>query len=86
MAPVYDVIVVGAGPGGSNAAAVALGHGLSVAQVERFPFPRTKPCAGGLTVKSCDALRLDLDHVVRTDVHEVEHCCPKQDRLSLVTR
>ena len=72
MTPVYDVIVVGAGPGGSNAAAVALGHGLSVAQVERCTFPRTKPCAGGLTVKSCDALRLDLDHVVRTEVHEVE--------------
>lgn len=45
----YDLIVVGAGPGGSNAAAVALRRGLRVAQLERRRFPRVKPCAGGLT-------------------------------------
>lgn len=57
---VYDVAVIGAGPGGSNAAAVALRAGLRVVQFDRAPFPRIKPCAGGLTVKSVRALRLRL--------------------------
>ncbi|HEX8475356.1 MAG TPA: geranylgeranyl reductase family protein [Pyrinomonadaceae bacterium] len=61
----YDIIVVGAGPGGSNAAAVALGAGLRVAQIERHRFPRVKPCAGALTIKACDALRLDLEPSLR---------------------
>ena len=72
MASVFDVIVVGAGPGGSNAAAVALKHGSSVAQVERFKFPRTKPCAGVLTIKACDALRLELAPTLRGDFREFE--------------
>lgn len=61
----YDIIVVGAGPGGSNAAAVALRGGLSVAQIERHAFPRVKPCAGAMTIKACNALRLDLEPSLR---------------------
>lgn len=57
----FDVVIVGAGPGGSNAAAVALHAGLRVAQVEAARFPRVKPCAGGLTMKALGALRLALD-------------------------
>jgi geranylgeranyl reductase family protein len=52
----FDLIVVGAGPGGSNAAAAALAQGLCVAQVEREPLGRVKPCAGGLTMRACAAL------------------------------
>lgn len=61
----FDVIVAGAGPGGSNAAAVALRAGLRVAQVEKYPFPRVKPCAGALSVKACRSLKLELDPSVR---------------------
>src|SRR5688572_24066193 len=61
----YDLIIIGAGPGGSNAARVALRGGLRVAQFDRRPFPRIKPCAGGLTIKSCRALQLDLSPAVR---------------------
>jgi geranylgeranyl reductase family protein len=53
----FDVIVVGAGPGGSNAAAAAIERGLSVAQIEAQRFPRVKPCAGGVTMKAAHALR-----------------------------
>jgi geranylgeranyl reductase family protein len=53
---VVDVLVVGAGPGGSNAAAAALAGGLSVLQLEARRFPRTKPCAGGLTRRALHAL------------------------------
>src|SRR5215216_5343494 len=72
MAIAYDLIVVGAGPGGSNAAAVALQHGLSVAQVDRYEFPRVKPCGGGVTMKSCHALRLDLGPALRGEFNGVE--------------
>lgn len=61
----FDLIVVGAGPGGSNAAAVALRSGLRVAQVEKYRFPRVKPCAGALSVKACRSLQLKLAPSVR---------------------
>ena len=61
----FDLIVAGAGPGGSNAAAVALRAGLRVAQVEKYTFPRVKPCAGALSVKACRALQLELAPSVR---------------------
>jgi geranylgeranyl reductase family protein len=72
MTIAYDLIVVGAGPGGSKAAAVALEHGLSVAQVDRYKFPRVKPCGGGVTIKSCNALRLDLLPALRGEFNDVE--------------
>ncbi len=68
----YDLIVVGAGPGGSNAAAVALQAGLSVAQVDAARFPRTKPCAGALTPKACRALAFELEPSVCGDFDDFE--------------
>ena len=65
MPEVFDVLVVGAGPGGSNAAAAALDAGLTVAQVERYAFPRVKPCAGGLTNRAQLSLSADLRPVVQ---------------------
>src|SRR5262249_6976547 len=55
----------GAGPGGSNAAAVALEAGLHVAQIDRYAFPRVKPCAGGLTTRARHSLRADLKPAVQ---------------------
>jgi geranylgeranyl reductase len=45
----YDVIIVGAGPGGLACASVAASGGLSVLVLERKPFPGPKVCAGGIT-------------------------------------
>jgi len=53
---VFDLIVVGAGPGGSRAAAAALAGGLEVLQLDAARFPRVKPCAGGLTPKALQVL------------------------------
>ncbi|WP_106848574.1 geranylgeranyl reductase family protein [Blastococcus sp. Marseille-P5729] len=57
-----DVIVVGAGPGGSAAAYYAALHGLSVLLLEKSTFPRDKVCGDGLTprsVKSIVAMGID---------------------------
>jgi geranylgeranyl reductase family protein len=70
--PEFDVIVVGAGPGGSNAAAVALRGGLRVAQIDQQKFPRVKPCAGGVTAKALSALQLKLDSSVRHTATDFE--------------
>jgi geranylgeranyl reductase family protein len=43
---VHDVIVVGAGPGGSMAARRCAEAGLDVLLLDRCAFPREKPCGG----------------------------------------
>jgi geranylgeranyl reductase family protein len=68
----YDIIIVGAGPGGSNAARIALDGGLTVVQVDARRFPRTKPCAGGMTPKAERALALDVSPSVRRTSRNVE--------------
>jgi menaquinone-9 beta-reductase len=68
----YDVVVVGAGPGGSNAAKVALSNGLSVAQFDAQGFPRRKPCGGGMTIKACKALEFDMAPVTRGEFQTVQ--------------
>ncbi|GAB6944355.1 geranylgeranyl reductase family protein [Vulcanisaeta sp. JCM 14467] len=68
MVSTYDVIVVGAGPSGSIAAYVATRLGLRVLVLDRFRFPRIKPCGGGLTQKSVALLRslgIELNGVIR---------------------
>ena len=47
-----DVIVVGAGPGGSAAAYHLARHGLSVLLLEKSEFPREKVCGDGLTPRA----------------------------------
>jgi geranylgeranyl reductase family protein len=68
----FDLIIVGAGPGGSNAAAVALDAGLRVVQIDSARFPRVKPCAGGVTLKAAAALRHTLDPSVCRSFDAIE--------------
>jgi geranylgeranyl reductase family protein len=70
--PPLDLLVVGAGPGGSSATAAALKAGLYVTQLEAAPFPRVKPCAGGLTPKALRALPLALGDGLRGAFSEFE--------------
>lgn len=48
----FDVIVVGAGPGGSAAAHALTALGLKVALVEKKTFPREKLCGGLLSARA----------------------------------
>ena len=58
-----DVIVVGAGPGGSTASYFLAQAGLDVLALEKAQFPREKVCGDGLTpraVKQLVAMGIDL--------------------------
>ncbi|HEY9476600.1 MAG TPA: geranylgeranyl reductase family protein [Mycobacteriales bacterium] len=51
-----DVVVVGAGPGGSTAAYYLAQSGLDVLLLEKSTFPREKVCGDGLTPRSVRSL------------------------------
>ncbi|MCU1672034.1 MAG: geranylgeranyl reductase [Frankiales bacterium] len=51
-----DVVVVGAGPGGSSAAYALAQAGLDVLLLEKTEFPREKVCGDGLTPRAVKSL------------------------------
>ncbi len=57
-----DVLVVGAGPGGSAAAYHLARHGIHVTLVERSTFPREKVCGDGMTPRGvASMLKMGVD-------------------------
>jgi geranylgeranyl reductase family protein len=61
-----DVLVVGAGPAGSAAAAWAAKNGAEVVVADAAVFPRDKTCGDGLTPRAvCELQRLGLDDWLR---------------------
>lgn len=64
----YDVIVVGAGPAGSSAAAILGKKGHKVLLLDKESFPRDKTCGDGVTYKAFPALkRLGLDTKIKAN-------------------
>ena len=66
----WDVIVVGAGPGGSSAARNLAKGGLRVLILEKEKIPRYKPCGGGLTAKVRAALDFDFAPTIEATIHQ----------------
>jgi flavin-dependent dehydrogenase len=51
MSRVEPVLIVGAGPAGATAALRLAQAGVAVRLLDRAPFPRNKPCGGGISVR-----------------------------------
>jgi geranylgeranyl reductase family protein len=57
-----DVLIVGAGPGGSTAAYHLARHGIDVTLLDKAAFPREKVCGDGLTPRAIVSLqRMGID-------------------------
>jgi len=50
----FDVAVIGAGPGGATASRYLAKEGLKVCMIDKDHFPRDKPCGGGFSVGLLD--------------------------------
>jgi len=64
----FDVIVVGAGPGGATASRACAQGGLRTLLIEKERFPRYKACGGCLSVKTVHLLGFDLTPIVENTV------------------
>ena len=56
MHAMYDIVIVGAGPGGSAAAHFLAQRGLKVLLLDKAEFPRDKTCGDGLTPRALSVL------------------------------
>lgn len=79
----FDAIIVGAGPSGCAAAYDLVGEGFSVLLLDKRSFPRVKPCAGALTIKTVKALRYRVDPVVRAVAKEIHVTRDLEDASAL---
>ncbi|HXW69160.1 MAG TPA: FAD-dependent monooxygenase, partial [Dissulfurispiraceae bacterium] len=68
---IYDVAIIGAGPGGATLAYLLIQFGLKVCLIDKDVFPRKKVCAGGLPVKILDVLPVDIASVIENEVSNV---------------
>ena len=76
----FDVVVIGAGPAGSATAYRVAAAGGSVLLADRAPFPRDKPCGGGLTRRALRELPVGIDPVVEDRVRRLELRLAYRDR------
>lgn len=67
----WDVVVVGAGPGGASAAYAAAVAGRSVLLLEKADLPRYKTCGGGIIGPSREALPPGFELPLQDRVHAV---------------
>jgi geranylgeranyl reductase family protein len=68
-----DVIVVGAGPGGSTAAAIAAQCGLKTLMLDREQFPRDKACGDAVPISCFKVLReLGLGPFTSDDYYAID--------------
>ncbi|MDQ6660226.1 MAG: geranylgeranyl reductase family protein [Chloroflexota bacterium] len=81
MTEMYDVVIVGAGPGGSATAHYLAKEGFNVLLLDKFTFPRDKTCGDALTPRALHILDdmgvLDAIHQIGHRLDKVEFIAPK---------
>jgi geranylgeranyl reductase family protein len=64
-----DVIVVGAGPGGTSAAYCLTQRGYSVLILEKKALPRYKTCAGGVPISALELFPFQFNGIIEQHIH-----------------
>ncbi len=70
-----DVVVVGAGPGGSMLAYHLAKAGLDVILMDKAKFPRGKTCGGGVNVRTQKLIPFDLSPVIEETITGISFTC-----------
>jgi flavin-dependent dehydrogenase len=79
----FDVIIVGAGPSGCSCAHQLLDAGKKVLIMDKSTFPRHKPCAGGITMKTLRHLPFNIDHLVEHTARKMKFSFGGSKEISL---
>ncbi len=74
----YDVIVAGAGPGGSTAAYFLGEGGLRVLVLEKAAFPRYKTCGGGISARLLEQFPFSFEPVIESRVRSIAYALGRQ--------
>lgn len=79
----YDVIVVGAGPGGASAAFFLGRDGRRVLVLERAALPRYKPCGGAVPKPTFRRFPFSFDTVIEAEPAAAEFHYPGQSPVQM---
>ena len=82
----YDVITIGAGPGGATAARFCAQAGLKTLLIEKERMPRYKACGGCLSPKTVHLLGFDLSPVLENTIYEVKFTYRMKEPFSIESR
>ncbi|MGH7457253.1 MAG: NAD(P)/FAD-dependent oxidoreductase, partial [bacterium] len=85
----YDVIIAGAGPAGSSAAAILGKAGKRVLLIDKGKFPREKTCGDGMTYKCVpllEKLGLALDFRNQAFFHSAGYSITFSDGSQITVR
>ena len=77
--PMFDCIIVGAGPAGATAAYHLAKKGHSALVVEKASFPRYKPCGGGVSPAIAQWFDFDFTPVINNTVTKVKYTWKMDD-------
>jgi geranylgeranyl reductase family protein len=66
-----DILIVGAGPGGSTLAYQLAQKGLDVVLIDKAEFPRVKTCAGGVNFRTIRLLPFDISPVAEETIRYI---------------
>ncbi|VXD20229.1 Geranylgeranyl reductase [Planktothrix paucivesiculata PCC 9631] len=81
MTTIFDCIIVGAGPAGGAAAYHLAKRGRSVLILDRFAFPRLKPCGGGVSPAIAQWFDFDFSPAISTTVERIRYTWQLDDAV-----